>query len=152
MAYPHWVTPFLEHLRSSCNVSGSCRAVGISHSAAYALRDKDADFAAAWDDALEQAYDELEAEARRRAFEGVDEPVFYQGIECGTVRKYSDGLAQFLLKGYRRRKFGDKTEITGKDGEALIPADETARASRVAQLMALAAKRKDDQANFEDLA
>lgn len=152
MVYAHWVAPFLDHLKTSCNVSASCRAAGISHSAAYALRDKDGDFAAAWDDALEQAYDHLEAEARRRAFEGTEEPVFYQGLECGTVRKYSDSLAMFLLKGYRRKRFGDKTELTGKDGEALIPADDTARASRVAQLMALAAKRKEDQTNFEDLA
>lgn len=178
MAYPHWVAPFLDHLKTSCNVAASCRAVGISYSAAYALRDKDADFAAAWDDALEESYDHLEAEARRRAFDGVEEPVVYQGRltpvwEVGpdgkpleddngkwvqqrnadgslrylTVRKYSDGLAQFLLKGYRRRKFGEKLELTGKDGGP-VAIDETARAARVAQLMALAKQRKD----FEDLA
>lgn len=176
--YAPWVKPFLEHLRTSCNVAGSCRAVGISSTAVYALRDKDADFAAAWDDALEDAYDYLEAEARRRAFDGVEEPVVYQGQltpvferdENGkplqdddgnwvqaknpdgspkflTVRKYSDGLAQFLLKGYRRRKFGEKLELTGKDGGP-VAIDETARAARVAQLMALAKQRKD----FEDLA
>lgn len=178
MAYPHWVAPFLDHLKTSCNVAASCRAVGISYSAAYALRDKDADFAAAWDDALEESYDHLEAEARRRAFDGVEEPVVYQGqltpvwevdasgkrvlddegravqarnpdgsLQYLTVRKYSDGLAQFLLKGYRRRKFGEKLELTGKDGGP-VAIDETARAARVAQLMALAKQRKD----FEDLA
>lgn len=176
--YAPWVSPFLEHLRTSCNVAGSCRAVGISSAAVYALRDKDADFAAAWDDALEDAYDYLEAEARRRAFEGVEEPVVYQGQltpvwernsdgtfvkdddgnltqelnpdgspKYLTVRKYSDGLAQFLLKGYRRRKFGEKLELTGKDGGP-VAIDETTRAARVAQLMALAEQRKQ----FEDLA
>lgn len=176
--YAPWVKPFLDHLRTSCNVAGSCRAVGVSSTAVYALRDKDADFAAAWDDALEDAYDYLEAEARRRAFEGVEEPVVYQGqltpvwernpdgtfvkdddgnlvqarnpdgsSKFLTVRKYSDGLAQFLLKGYRRRKFGEKLELTGKDGGP-VAIDETARAARVAQLMALAKQRKD----FEDLA
>ncbi len=147
MNYPAWAMPFLDHLRESANISASARAVGVSSSAVYALRERDGDFRAAWDEALEDAYDVLEAEARRRAFEGVEEPVFYQGRECGVVRKYSDGLAQFLLKGYRRKKFGDKTEITGADGGALV-IDDTARASRIAQLMALAAARKVN----EDLA
>lgn len=147
MSYPAWAMPFLDHLRESANISASARAVGISSSSVYALRERDADFRASWDEALEDAYDVLEAEARRRAFEGVDEPVFYKGIEVGYVRKYSDSLAQFLLKGYRRRKFGDKTELTGADGGALL-IDDTARASRIAQLMALAADRKEN----EDLA
>lgn len=144
MSYPAWAMPFLDHLRQSANVAASARAVGVSSSAVYALRERDGDFRASWDEALEDAYDMLEAEARRRAFEGVDEPVFYQGHEVGTVCKYSDSLAQFLLKGYRRRKFGDKTEITGADGGALV-IDDTARASRIAQLMALAAQRKENE-------
>lgn len=174
MTYFAWAMPFLNHLRTSCNISASARAVGVSSSTVYALRERDADFRASWDEALEDAYDVLEAEARRRAFEGVEEPVVYQGAqqwltkhwiasdgeenweyvrdERGnrvplTVTKYSDGLAQFLLKGYRRKKFGDKTELTGADGGALI-IDDTARASRIAQLMALAANRKEN----EDLA
>lgn len=176
--YPAWVNPFLQHLRTSCNVAESCRQVGVASGVAYALRKTDADFAASWEDALEDAYDYLEAEARRRAFEGIEEPVVYQGHlspifeydadgkvkvdEEGnwvralnadgspkflTVRKYSDSLAQFLLKGYRRKKFGEKIELTGKDGGP-VAIDETARAARVAQLMTLAKNRK----SFEDLA
>lgn len=171
MSYPAWAMPFLDHLRESANIAASARAVGVSSSTVYGLRERDADFRASWDEALEDAYDMLEAEARRRAFQGVDEQVVYQGAlqwktrhwfdESGeeqweyvrdangyrvplTVTKYSDGLAQFLLKGYRRRKFGDKTEITGADGGALV-IDDTARASRIAQLMALAANRKENE-------
>ena len=171
MSYPAWAMPFLDHLRESANIAASARAVGVSSSAAYGLRERDADFRASWDEALEDAFDMLEAEARRRAFQGVEEPVVYQGSmqwktrqwidEDGeehweylrdaqgnriplTVTKYSDSLAQFLLKGYRRRKFGDKTEITGADGGALV-IDDTARASRIAQLMALANTRKENE-------
>lgn len=185
--YPAWVRPFLDHLKGSCNMAGSCRAVGISYSTMQALRMKDADFQAAVDEALEEAYDYLEAECRRRAFEGVEEPVVYQGEltpvyerdatgevvldpETGkpvqarnrdgslrflTVRKYSDSLAQFLLKGYRRRKFGDKQEITGADGGPLSTVDETAKAARLAALLSLAQARKargEAEDNFEDLA
>lgn len=171
MKYPPWAMPFLDHLRQSCNIAASARAAGVSSSAVYALRERDGDFKASWDEALEDAYDMLEGEARRRAFEGVEEPVIYQGNQSWllkrwidddgevhvdyvydtngnrvplTVRKYSDSLAQFLLKGYRRRKFGDKTEITGADGGALV-IDDTVRASRIAQLMALAANRKENE-------
>lgn len=146
--YAPWVTPFLEHLRRSANMAESCRAVGASYSAMHALKARDPDFAAAVDEALEEAYDYLEAEARRRAFEGVEEPVTHQGRltyrleryinEDGqeryrevlddngqpvplTIRKYSDSLAQFLLKGYRRKKFGDKTEVTGANGAPIGP-------------------------------
>lgn len=176
--YPAWVNPFLQHLRTSCNVAESCRQVGVASGVAYALRKTDADFAASWEDALEDAYDYLEAEARRRAFEGIEEAVVYQGqltpilereangqykldddgnpiqsrnqdgsLKYLSVRKYSDSLAQFLLKGYRRKKFGEKIELTGKDGGP-VAIDETARAARVAQLMTLAKNRK----SFEDLA
>ena len=43
----------------------------------------------------------LEDEARRRAVDGVDEPVFQQGKQVGTIRKHSDTLLIFLLKGIR---------------------------------------------------
>jgi hypothetical protein len=76
---PHWVSPFLDELTASGNVSGSARAVGISTTAVYALKYRDADFAAAWAQALEDSADILEAEARRRAVQGVQEPVVYQG-------------------------------------------------------------------------
>src|SRR5258708_1551551 len=73
-------------------------------------------YAAAFADAHEEACDSLEQEARRRATEGVDEPVFYQGKECGTVRRYSDTLLIFLLKGALPSKYKDRVEqhITGK--------------------------------------
>jgi hypothetical protein len=151
--YPPWVPAFLDHLKTSCNYAASCRAVGVSYSAMTSLRARDPDFEAACDEALEEAYDTLEAEARRRAFEGTDEPVWHQGVQCGTVRKYSDSLAQFLLKGYRRRKFGDKQEITGADGGPLALADETKKAARVAALLAVAQQRKAQPADdVSDLA
>src|SRR5205807_601275 len=40
----------------------------------------------------------IEAEIRRRAMEGWDEPVYQQGARVGTVRKYSDTLLIFYAK------------------------------------------------------
>lgn len=59
-----------------------------------------------------------------------------------TVTEYSDSLLAMLLKGNRRSKYGDKTEITGADAGP-IQIDETKKASRIAALLALASSRKD---------
>lgn len=79
MASSAWITPFLMALRNTGVVSRAAHAAGISSSLAYTRRKEDADFAAAWDNAIEDATDMLEAEARRRAVEGIEEPVVYQG-------------------------------------------------------------------------
>ena len=49
---------------------------GISREAVRKRRKKEPDFAADFDQAQREATDALEAEARRRAVDGVDEPVF----------------------------------------------------------------------------
>lgn len=59
-----------------------------------------------------------------------------------TVTKYSDALLMFVLKGNRRRVYGDKTEVTGANGGP-IQMDEVKKASRIAALLALARDRKD---------
>lgn len=74
-----WLHPFLEALRATGVVAQAARAAGVSTGQVYNLRREDADFANAWDNALEDATDALEAEARRRALTGVEEPVVYQG-------------------------------------------------------------------------
>jgi hypothetical protein len=67
-----------------------------------------------FDAATEDAADILEAEAFRRAVEGWDEPTgWYRGQPGGTVRKYSDTLLIFLLKGMRPAKYRERTEVQG---------------------------------------
>jgi len=69
------------------------------------------------------AIERIEEEADRRAVEGTLEPVFYQGFECGQVRRYSDTLLIFRLKALNPQKYRERASIehTGKDGEKLIP-------------------------------
>jgi len=64
-----------------------------------------------------------------------------------TVRKHSDALLSLILKGRRKEVYADRTELAGVEGQPL-DVDPTARAARVAQLLALAQQRKD----FSDLA
>ena len=60
-----------------------------------------------------------------------------------TIRKHSDSLLQFVLKGRRRAVYGDKTELTGANGGPVAMLDETAKAARIAALLELAKTRKD---------
>ena len=107
---------FLATLAATGNVSASAREAGISRKTAYQWRSKDAEFASDWRDAEESATDALEAEARRRAVEGWDEPVWHQGEQCGTVRRYSDRMLEILLKGHRKEFRESRLELSGPDG------------------------------------
>lgn len=104
------------------NVTRACEAAALSKVAAYEWRKNDEAFAIRWEDAVEAGTEELEQEARRRAYEGVDEPVFYKGDECGLVRKYSDTLMIFLLKARKPDKYRDniKHELSNPDGSPLM--------------------------------
>ena len=53
----------------------------------------------------------LEAEAVRRGRDGYLEPVFYLGEKVATVKRYSDPLLMFLLKGNAPRKFSTKSQV-----------------------------------------
>lgn len=112
VGHPKKEEDFLRVLRETGgNVSRACAAISLARQRVYEWRASDPQFAIAWDEAVETGTDELEEEARRRAFQGVDEPVFYQGDECGTVRKYSDTLLIFLLKGRKPDKYRERVTI-----------------------------------------
>lgn len=110
-AHQVWKKPFLEHLRRTGNITASAEAAGVFRSTAHNAKATDQSFSDAWDDALEEAADRLEEEARRRAAEGYLEPVFHQGAQCGVKRKYSDTLLIFLLKGAKKEKYAERQEV-----------------------------------------
>lgn len=113
-----WREKFIAALARLGNVTAACDKAKISRSQVYRVRDEDAEFAAAWDEALEEATERLEAEARRRAEKGTLEPIFHKGEKVGSVRRYSDTLMIFLLKAHRPDKYRDnhRIEHTGADG------------------------------------
>lgn len=105
-----WKATFLDVLRASPNVSAAARAAGVARQSAYEAREADPEFAAAWEDAIEESVDDLEAEAFRRA-RGVEVPIVNrQGELVGHRVEASDPLAIFLLKAHRRAKYGTKIE------------------------------------------
>lgn len=117
--WPPVESAFLRALSATANVTEAARAAGISRQTAYERRESDPDFAAAWRDALEESCDALEREARRRAIEGTEEPVFYKGDECGRIRRYSDTLLIVLLNAHRPEKYRRNTKVE-HDGQVTI--------------------------------
>lgn len=76
-------------------VARAARAVGVSATAAYNLRDRPdaAEFAAAWDTALTIGRDRAFQVAIDRATNGVTVPRFYRGRQVGTRHRYDYRLA-----------------------------------------------------------
>lgn len=141
---PERAAAFCAALAETGIVSRACAAVDITRRTAYNWREDYPDFAQAWDRALQIGISALEDEAHRRAFEGVPEPVFHQGVECGSVRKYSDTLAIFLLKAHRPEKYRENSrmELTGANGGPLQISN-TERAAKIAAILAAAQARMD---------
>lgn len=111
-----WTDAFLGHLAECGILSDAAAAVGVDRTTVWRRRQDDADFSKAFDEAIEMAADKLEAEARRRAIDGVEEPVYQGGQLVGTRMVYSDSLLALLLKGRRKKVFAERVETTGADG------------------------------------
>jgi hypothetical protein len=88
-----WRPLFLGALRNSANVRAACQVAGIARATAYKSRAASQEFAAAWDEAVEDACDILEADAWTRA------------------RKQSDVLIIFLLKAHRPAKYRETYNV-----------------------------------------
>ncbi len=109
---PEKYEKFLASLRKTGgNIARAARAEKIDRSTAYRWRDEDKDFAARWDEAVQDGIDDLEEEARRRAYKGLRQAIFYKGEVVGYEYEYSDTLMIFLLKGNRPEKYKDRQEM-----------------------------------------
>lgn len=110
---------FLEALiETGGNVTKTCDMIALPRKTLYEHRKKDKQFAEDWDEAVDKGIDVLEDEAKRRAFEGVQEPIYQKGELMDYVTRYSDTLLIFLLKGHRP-KYRERHEITGEGGTPL---------------------------------
>lgn len=111
---PEKYEKFLASLRrTGGNVARACKAEGIGRRTAYEWKKEDLEFSKQWDDAIQDGLDELEQEARRRAFKGLKQAIFYKGEVVGYEWEYSDTLMIFLLKGGRPEKYKERHEHSG---------------------------------------
>lgn len=154
MAAPdHFVTEdhktrFLEMLRKTGNPSVAARSIGFAPATMKRHREADAEFDREWHEAESEASDALEAEARRRAVEGVLREKCIGGGKDGKFIEeveYSDQLLLALLKANKPEKFADrsKTEVSNPDG-SLAPQNDRELAVRLASFLALAQARAQE--------
>ncbi len=106
------VDRFLETLSRTGNPSAACQASGLTRRSINRMRENDPVFARDYEEAMEEAADLLEAEAWRRALEGVAQPLLKAGqpvLDADgaaiIVRRYSDPLLVMLLRGCKPEKF-----------------------------------------------
>lgn len=102
---------FFKALATGMSVTGAAIRAGYSRSSVYDYREFEPAFKQRWDDAVEQGNDAFEDELRRRAVDGVDKPVFYQGEICGHVREYSDTLLALGVKARRPDKYRENVDL-----------------------------------------
>ena len=135
---------FLAAMANTASVSRAAEIARMDRDNHYLWLKKDPDYAAAFEIAKMRGVDVLEAEAVRRAHEGVTKPIFHGGKRAidvvqnpdgsikrdetgkpigipAAVREYSDTLLIFLLKGRNPAVFGDrvKQEHSGSEGKPI---------------------------------
>ena len=102
---------FLCYLAILGNRSRAAQAVPVSTTTTWYWRRDDEQFRARYDDAMKIAAELHENEMFRRSSEGVLEPDYQGGKLVGTIRKYSDTLLIFALKGAMPEKYADRQKV-----------------------------------------
>ena len=110
-----WQGAFIERLRATGNVTLAATGAGVTRQHAYQTRNRNKTFRRRWDDALDQAVDLLDGEARRRAT-GIKRDIYYAGEVVGTENVYSDSLLMFLLKAHRPTLYRDNVKVEHPGG------------------------------------
>jgi len=98
---------FLAAFRIECTIKHAADACDQDRGNHYRWMKSSESYREAFALAEQDVADELEREARRRAIEGVTEPIMYRGKQVHAVQRYSDLLLIFLLKGARPHKYRD---------------------------------------------
>ncbi len=132
---------FLAALAETCSVTKAVRAARISRSEIYNWRDEDPAFASSWEVAKQRGVCALEDEAVRRGAEGYEEPVFYEGAQVATVRKYSDNLLKALLAAHNPAFRATSVDVTSA-GKSVAPPDPGTLALELSKLLGVLRQRK----------
>lgn len=110
---------FLAALRRHGNATLAAKSIGIGHRTVYEWRADELEFKAEWEDALIEYSTILEAEADRRAVEGLTNPVYYKGAIVGHIQEYSDILLMFRLKKLNTA-YKDRMEHSGNPDSPVV--------------------------------
>lgn len=115
---------FLTAFALMGNIYKACQASNIGRSTVYEWQEKDDQFVHDFRQAEIESTERLEAEAYRRAHDGVlkETPIHHNGKIIYTVEewKYSDTLLIFLLKARNRAKYGDTAQPRNDEDFGLL--------------------------------
>lgn len=103
---------FLAAFAVNGTVSKSAKDAEICRRSHYDWLQNDEAYARDFAIAKQDFIESLELEADRRARDGVEEPVFQNGVKVGTKLKYSDTLLIFRLKALDPEKYRERYEQT----------------------------------------
>lgn len=120
---------FLRELAATQSVAAAARAVGMSRTAAYNLRNRlqGQPFALGWEVALECGMHALAQAVMDRALNGEEIQHFYHGELVGTTRRYDNRLAQWVLENpWRVGRHQVAREYAGGAFDALLERIEAA--------------------------
>lgn len=147
---------FLQQYALNRCVRKSARIAGISDMAVFDLRKRSPEFAEKMQQAEDAYVERIVHAAHKRAVEGVDEPIFGQGGQVGTRKKFSDALLIRLLQRYDPSfRETSTTKVEGRvehaltiDLEALkrLPAEKREQLREILSLMEAAPSATADGA------
>jgi hypothetical protein len=112
-----------------------CKAASVSPITVQAHRREDPDFDAQVLAAQDHCIDLLHAVTMRSALEGDVEPVFWQGIQVGHIKKFDNRLRIELLRAHMPSRFktpGSQQPLIAGDGNKVMIIDAATRAELVA--------------------
>jgi hypothetical protein len=125
-----WQRPFLDSLREFPNVKEACRKADVTRQTAYKAKRRDANFHLAWQSALREGFDALEAEVIRRAISGFQrrKSIYKDGklVQEEVSEQASDTLAIFLLKAHKPRRYREGQSYQPEEDEPLENEEELA--------------------------
>lgn len=126
------VLKFVRH--NGRQIGLAARAGGIHRNTLMKHVEMNEEFAELFQNALDEYTLDLEAEAHRRAVQGIEEKIYTKdGDECGTKIIYSDRLLELLLKANAPEKYRENARVTHDIGGGVLvlpsraPQAETAR-------------------------
>jgi hypothetical protein len=114
---------FLARYAETGNITRSSEYAGMTRIAVYKRKKDDPQFAMDLDAAYVIAVDKMEEECQRRAFDGYQRDIYWQGQVVGQETLFSDSMAMFLLKGAKPEKYRDRVSTDNLNTNVDVEAD-----------------------------
>ena len=108
-----WMRKFLNALAFRPVIAFACRSANVSDKTVTKYREKDPAFGEAVERAMQLGWDAVEEAAHVRAVDGVPKAIFGKMDQViGWEMKYSDSLAEMLLKGHKPERYRERNQNT----------------------------------------